>query len=64
MFASIVSAQACDCFTVIATDLRTWKRIVFPMFLDFKDAGIKALEYQALMDPSRKLIDFRIHQRC
>ena len=62
MYSTVVSAQACHCFTVMFTDLRDWSRVVFPHFLSFEDASLKALEYQIMMDPERKSFDFRVHQ--
>lgn len=61
MYVSAVSAQACNCFTVIFTDLKDWKRVALPHFMSFEDASLKAREYQALMDPKRKSFDFRVH---
>ena len=43
------------------TDLKDWNRVVFPHYMSFKDASVKALEYQSLMDPERKSFDFRVH---
>ena len=62
MYYSIVHAQACNCFTVMFTDLKDWNRVVFPHFMSFEDASLKALEYQIMMDPERKSFDFRVHQ--
>jgi len=61
MYVSAVSAQACQCFTVIFTDLKDWKRVALPHFMSFEDASIKSREYQSLMDPKRKSFDFRVH---
>ena len=61
MYCSVVSAQACNLFTVMFTDLKDWNRVVFPHYMSFKDASLKATEYQLLMDPMRKTFDFRVH---
>ena len=61
MYSTVVDAQACHCFTVMFTDLRSWERVVFPHFLPFEEASVKALEYQSMMDPERKSFDFRVH---
>jgi len=61
MYSTIVHAQACHCFTVMFTDLKTWERVTFPHYMSFQDASMKALEYQSLMDPLRQKFDFRVH---
>jgi len=63
MFASLVTQQRCDLFTVMCTDLETWDRYECTWLRsNFKDASLRALEYQFSMDPLRKSLDFRVHQ--
>ena len=62
MFTSLVTQERCACFTVLATDLRDYSRVVLPYWKSFKDASMLALELQSTMDPLRKSFDFRVHQ--
>ena len=62
MFASTVTDERCDLFTVIRTDLETFDKVVltYPPS-DFKTAVNRAAHYQRTWDPSRDRWDYRVH---
>ena len=62
MFASIVTDERCDLFTVIRTDLVSWDKVVltYPPS-DFMTAVYRAAHYQRTWDPSRERYDYRVH---
>ena len=62
MFASTVTDERCDLFTVIRTDLETFDKVVltYPPS-DFQTAVRRADHYQRTWDPSRDRWDYRVH---
>ena len=62
MFASIVTEQRCQLYSVIKTNLSTYEREVLPIApRDFMPAVNTAAEYQRKFDPQREHYDFRVH---
>lgn len=63
MFASIITDDRCDLYTIMRTDLTTWDRVVltYPPS-DFMTAVRRAAHYQRTWDPSRARWDYRVHQ--
>ena len=62
MFASIVTDERCELFTVIRTDLQSFDKVVltYPPS-DFTTAVSRAAHYQRTWDPSRERWDYRVH---
>ena len=62
MFASIVSDQRCQLFTVMRTDLNTWDRVLltYPPS-DYLTAVKRAADYQRAFDHKRERYDYRVH---
>ena len=62
MFASIVTEDRCQLYTVIRTCLGTYDRevLTYPPS-DFQTAVNRAAWYQRTFDPSREHYDWRVH---
>ena len=62
MFASIVSPDRCQLYTVLRTNLSTWDRevLTYPPS-DFATAVERAAWYQRMFDPTREHYDWRVH---
>ena len=62
MFASIITDDRCELYTVIRTDLTTWDRVVltYPPS-DFATAVKRAAAYQRNFDHKRERYDYRVH---
>jgi len=61
MFASIVSSDRCQLYTVVRTDLLSWDRevLTYPP-TDYMTAVARALDYQHQFDPSLERYDYRV----
>jgi len=61
MFASVVSRERCELFTVVRTDLATYEQrvLTYPPS-DYLVAVHRAAEYQRTFDPGRKRVDYRV----
>ena len=62
MFASIVTEDRCQLYTVIRTSLSTYDRqvLTYPPS-DYMTAVKRAEWYQEMFDPSREHYDWRVH---
>ena len=61
MFASLVTDERCDLFTVVRTDLLTWDKVVLTYApSDFQTAARRALHYQSIWGGDR--YDYRVTQ--
>ena len=62
MFASIVTEERCQLYTVIKTHLATFEKEVLPIApSDFIPAVNTAAWYQRKFDPNKEHYDFRVH---
>jgi len=61
MFASIVSSDRCQLYTVVRTDLLSWDRevLTYPP-TDYMTAVARSLDYQRQFDPSLERYDYRV----
>ena len=61
MFASIVTRDCCQLYTVVRTDLRTWDRVTltYPPS-DMQTAVQRAAWYQREFDPTFSHYDWRV----
>ena len=61
MFASLVTPERCELFTVVRTDMRTGerKRLTYAPS-DYRTAVYRANEYQQTFDPMRARFDWRV----
>ena len=61
MFASIVTSDRCQLYTVERTDLLSWDRelLTYPPS-DYMTAVRRALDYQREFDPSIERYDYRV----
>ena len=61
MFASIVSPDRCQLYTVVRTDLLSWDRepLTYPP-TDYMTAVRRAFDYQLQFDPSLERYDYRV----
>ena len=61
MFASIVTTQCCDLYTVTRTDMTDWStcELTYPPS-DFMTAVERAAHYQRQFDPNRERYDYRV----
>ena len=61
MFASTISSDRCQLYTVVRTDLLSWDRevLTYPP-TDYMTAVARALDYQRQFDPSLERYDYRV----
>lgn len=61
MFASIVTPDRCQLYTVVRTDLLNWDRevLTYPPS-DYMSAVRRALDYQQEFDPAVERYDYRV----
>ena len=61
MFASTISSDRCQLYTVVRTDLLSWDRevLTYPP-TDYMTAVARSLDYQRQFDPSLERYDYRV----
>ena len=61
MFASIVTRDRCQLYTVVRTNLHTYESVELTYApTDYLNAVARAREYQATFDPDYEFYDYRV----